>query len=284
MLFVMASLQNAMTSLKFRDLDINYEVMGDHGDYLVVLNGIMMSVASWKPFYNVFNENHRVIYIDFVDQGLSSRMTENYTQELQVEVVEAVLSHLEVESCCMMGISYGGEVAIQYVLKYPNRVSRLVLANTASRTSPWLRDIGYGWNEVGEQADGKAYYYIAIPVVYSTQFYEKKLDWMRNREKTLMPLFNDKVIMATFKRLVDSAENYDASAQLDQITCPTLIISAVDDVLTPVHEQRLMSQKIKNSDWVVIQDCGHGSMYEKPNLFATLVTGFASHGHKKLEV
>lgn len=284
MLLNMALLLNAMTSLKYKDYDIHYEVMGDHGDYLVVLNGIMMSIASWKPFYNVFDENNRVIYIDFVDQGLSSRMNEHYTQELQVEVVEAVLAHLEVETCCLMGISYGGEVAAQYVLKYPQRVNRLILANTASRTSPWLRDIGYGWNEVGQQADGKAYYYIAIPVVYSTQFYEKNLEWMRNREKLLMPLFNDQVIMDTFKRLVDSSENYDVLDQIDQITCPTLIISSVDDVLTPVHEQRLMSQKIKNSDWLVIQDCGHGSMYEKPNLFASLVTGFCAHGHKKIEV
>ncbi len=273
-----------MASLELNGQKIHYEVMGESGKTLVVLNGIFMSITSWAPFYNAFQDCARVVYIDFLDQGTSNRMEEQYTQVDQVEVVEKVLSTLNVEQCCLMGISYGGEVALQYVLTYPNRIESLVLANTAARTSPWLKSIGDGWNQVGMKADGKAYYHVAIPIVYSTQFYQKRLEWMKKREQLLIPIFEDKTVMRTFERLVKSAENYNVIERLGEIKCPTLIISASDDALTPLNEQRILSQGIVESDWVVIQDCGHASMYERPQTYAALVTGFLNHANRKMEI
>ena len=50
---------------------VYYEVHGDEGQPLVILNGIMMSTASWKSFIPNFSRNNVAILVDFLDQGQS---------------------------------------------------------------------------------------------------------------------------------------------------------------------------------------------------------------------
>ena len=109
----------------------------------------MMSTISWKAFVPALSKDNRFLRIDLLDMGQSARMDEHYTQDIQVEVVKAFLDHLQIAKINIMGISYGGEVAIKFALKYQNLLRRLMLFNTTSRTNEWLRDIGRGWNKVG---------------------------------------------------------------------------------------------------------------------------------------
>ncbi len=264
-----------MATFDYKGISVGYKVVGT-GRPMLVLNGILMSMASWSAFEGTFSANNQLILLDMADQGLTSRMTEPYTQQLQVEIVEALLVHLQLDKVSIMGISYGGEVALQYVLAHPHRVDRLVLANTASRTSGWLCDIGHGWNEVGAQGNGLAYYLTTIPIIYSTAYYQNNKQWFDNRKVMLSQLFDNATVMATFKRLVDSAECYNVTDRLHEIQCPTLIISGTEDILTPITEQRILSEGISGSSWITMAGSGHASMYEQPHLFASLVLGWVN--------
>ena len=137
-----------MAEFLFEGKKVYYECHGESGQPLVVLNGLMMSTTSWKPFVADFSRNNRLVLVDFLDQGRSSRMTESYGHDVQIRLVDALLDELGWEKANIMGLSYGGNIAIQYALAHPQRVRRLILANSASRTSPWLQKIGDGWNEV----------------------------------------------------------------------------------------------------------------------------------------
>lgn len=255
--------------------DIYYDVTGT-GKPIVFLNGIMMSTASWDTFVSTMSENNMFIRVDFFDQGQSARMSEAYTQDVQVEVVHALLFNLGLDNAAIMGVSYGGEVALKFAIKYPKMVDRLMLFNTAACTSDWLRDIGHAWNRVGATLDGDAYYDVAIPVIYSPAYYERKREWMENRRKALVPLFSTKEFQDRMKRLVDSSENHDCRKDLDKIQAPTLVVSSQYDFLTPLHEQEYIVNNVKNAQHVVIPGSGHASMYEKPLLFTSLVLGFAN--------
>ena len=228
---------------------VYYEIHGSEGLPIIILNGIMMSTASWKPFVENFSKNNRMILVDFMDQGQSHRMTEDYDHKIQVRVVDALIDELILqlghEKYTIMGISYGGEVAIQYAIARPERVRRLILANTAGRTSAWLRKIGDGWNEVAKSGSGFAYYLTTIPVIYSTQFFEEKAQWMENREQYLTEYFSRKDVQESLIRLTDSSRDYDVVDRLHEITCPTLIISGAEDGLVPPTEQQLLHEKIK---------------------------------------
>ena len=47
-----------------------------------------------------------------------------------------------------------------------------------------LGDIGKAWNLAAESKNGASYYYTTIPVIYSPTYYARRLEWMRNREKS----------------------------------------------------------------------------------------------------
>ena len=265
-----------MASFDFEGRKVYYEVHGHHGHPLLILNGIMMSTASWKNFIPDFSANNICILVDFLDQGQSQRMTQHYDHSIQVRLLAALLDQLPYEKVSIMGISYGGEIAIQFALEYPQKVRRLILANTCGRTSPWLKKIGDGWNAVARQGDGYAYYLTTIPVIYSTRFFEEQAAWMDRREGFLTEYFDRPEVRQALIRLTDSSVGYDVVDRLHEITCPTLILSASEDALVPPTEQQLLHEKIKGSVYLTLNGSGHASMYENPAAFAALTLGFAN--------
>ena len=104
-----------MATFTFEGKTVYYERHGESGQPLVVLNGLMMSTTSWKPFVADFSRHNRLVLVDFLDQGRSSRMTQPYGHDVQIRLVDALLDELGWETANIMGLSYGGNIAIQYV-------------------------------------------------------------------------------------------------------------------------------------------------------------------------
>jgi pimeloyl-ACP methyl ester carboxylesterase len=156
---------------------------------LVILNGIMMNVHSWDIFIEELEHDFSVLRFDMYDQGQSTKMNEDYNQDLQVNLLRDLLDYLKISKAHLVGISYGASIALQFAIKYPNYLDRLVVANVVANTNKWLKAIGDGWNEVAKSRNGEAYYNITIPYIYSPHCYESRIEWMENRKQILVPIF-----------------------------------------------------------------------------------------------
>lgn len=262
-----------MAQFLFQNKKVYYETYGQ-GEPILILNGIMMSCASWKEFVEPFSENNQLILLDMLDQGKSDKMEEDFLQKIQVEVVKALLDHLALKEVNLVGISYGGEVALQFAVKYSACLRRLVLFNTTACTGPWLGDIGSGWNCAAK--DPEAYYLSTIPVIYSPVFYREHSEWMTSRKEALKAVFSDRAFIESMVRLTNSAADYNVLNELHLIKVKTLVVSCSEDYLTPMEEQRRIAERIPDCEYIVVPNCGHASMYEKPVLFAALVLGFVN--------
>ena len=270
-----------MSTFTYKEHQIHYIIDNEellHQNPIIMLNGIMMSCASWEMFKEDFSKNHCLIRFDMIDQGLSSKVDFQYTQEIQVDILRQLMVHLKIEKANLVGISYGASVALQFTTKYQNRVNKLIIANGVAKTSIWLKAIGDGWNQVGRTRNGEAYYNITIPYIYSPTFYEQQITWMEDRKKILVPLFSDPTFLDAMERLTVSAETHDTTEDLHKLDIQTLIISSTMDFLTPPYEQEYLHQEIKNSELYTIDNCGHASMYEVPELFTKLVLEFIDKG------
>lgn len=263
-----------MPYFQWNGKNIYYEEYGS-GYPLLLLNGIMMSCASWTEFVEPLSRQNHLILLDMLDQGKSDKMDSFFSQKLQVELVNSLLEYLNLEDIGVMGISYGSEVALQLALQYPKRVEKLVLFNATAATGPWLGDIGDAWNKAA--GNGEAYYLTTIPVIYSPEFYKKNKDWMDRRRERLVPVFSNPGFAGSMVRLTRSSEEYDVREQLGGITAPTLVVSSQQDYLTPIEEQEFIVSRIPRCDHVIIPGCGHASMYEKPVIFTSLVLGFINN-------
>lgn len=262
-----------MATFIFKNKKINYEVNGN-GKPLLILNGIMMSTNSWQPFISAFS-NYQLIRVDFFDQGKTDELIEDYTQDVQVELVFALLQHLNIDKINIVGISYGGEVALLFSLKYQKYIDKLIIFNSVVKTSEKLKKIGHQWNEYAKSKDPYKYYDATIPVIYSTTFKENNKKWMENRKELLCStVFKDEVFLEKMIRLTNSAENFNVEEKISNLKIPVLVVASEEDELTPPSEQRLLASLIKNSKLVIMPKVGHASMYEDPQLFTALIIGF----------
>lgn len=266
-----------MSNFKYQNHNIHYEIYGE-GKPLVILNGIMMSTISWHQFLQELSKNNRIILVDFIDQGKSDAYKgEFYTYSFQTEMLRELFDYLKLNKVNIASISYGGQIALDFSSKYPKRVEKLILFNTTSYINEWMTEIFDLWLAAGKTRNGEIYYRATIPTIYSSTFFKEQIKWMKDREKLLIPLFSDEVFLDKMERLVLSTKNLNLFEQLKNITADTLIVASTEDYLTPIKAQEEMHKEIKNSNYILIPNAGHASMYEKPKLFISLILGFINN-------
>lgn len=274
--------EDKMSIFTFDGKKVFYSVKGE-GNPLLILNGIMMSTMSWGAFEKHFTKENKLILVDLLDQGQSDKMTEAFTQDIQVEVVKALLDELKMDKVSILGTSYGGEVALQFAVKYANRVHRMVLANTVAKTNAWLKEIGEAWNYAVNVPE--AYYSTTIPTIYSPRYYDRKKEWMAQRKEVLTKTaFANKDFLDSMVRLTNSANDHDVVDALPKIEIPTLIIGCEQDHITPLEEQRFMAERMPNAELIILPETGHAAFYERPYVFTAIMLGFINLTEHKIDI
>lgn len=254
---------------------IYYEVHGE-GYPLVMLNGIMMSTKSWETFLPDLSKNNKVILLDMLNQGQSEKVDYQFYHDVQVEIVNALVEHLNIKKVNLFGISYGGEIALQFTLKYQEKINKLFLSNTCANTSYWLEEVGNAWNNASD--DALSYYLTTIPFIYSPKFFVENKKWIENRKSILLNVFSDKTFINSMKILTNSSVGYDVRDKLSEIKVPTMILGSEYDFITPYYQQKEINKAIENSELIFVSDSGHAVMYEKPNIFLSSLLGFVNSG------
>lgn len=271
-----------MPKILIQGKNIYYETYGE-GEPIVILNGIMMSTRSWSSFIDIFSDNNKLILVDFVDQGQSDKMESNYSQEFHVETLRELLDIFQIEKVHLVGISYGGEVAQRFALKYQDKLMSLILANTTSYTNYLLKDIGESWIHAAKSYNGSAFFKATMPYIYSAEFYEENIDWLMEREKSFSVSLTPEWYEG-FIRLVRSAEDLNITEKIQNIKVPTLIVGAEYDATTPLKYQEEIQRRIPDSKLIVIKGSGHATMYEKPYEFATTILGHIEVCNKAIKI
>lgn len=252
-----------------------YEVHGE-GEPLLLLNGIMMSTPSWAAFVPVLSRRHRLILLDFRDQGRSSPMASGYDLEVHVDDVLELLDALGVGRVHLLGLSYGGQVALRFALRSSDRVRTLILAHVPHAITNHLRAIGRAWETAAALHDGERFFTLGIPFVYSASFYETSLEVLERRQQ----MFKELLTRDWFEglvRLSRSTASFRVSPdELRSIAAPTLLIGADEDLIAPVRNMEALQEGIPGCELVVIHRAGHGAFLERMNEFATLVIGFTT--------
>ncbi|WP_077369298.1 alpha/beta fold hydrolase [Anaerosalibacter sp. Marseille-P3206] len=261
-----------MPYININNKNIYYREHGS-GEVIVFLNGLMMSVASWSPFIKIVSSEYKMLLVDLIDQGRSDSADGQYSQNLNVEILKQLLDELGYEKVHLFGMSYGGEVAQLFTLKYDYMVSSLILSNTTSCTDNHMKELGAIWGSAASTYDASIFCNAFVKGMYSPLYIEKNNDKLEKMEKQFSKLF-DIEWYERFRRLVKSGHNFNITDRLNEIRVPTLIISSELDVITPLEYQEVLHESIPNSKWIMIKDAGHGCMYEKPPEFVNLIMEF----------
>lgn len=104
--------------ISFRNKQIHYKSIGQ-GKPIVLLHGFLESLEIWEHFSNVLSNDFQVISIDLPGHGKSFCYADKHTMDFMAESVKAVLNHLNIEDCILIGHSMGGYVTLAFAEKYP---------------------------------------------------------------------------------------------------------------------------------------------------------------------
>ena len=265
-----------MAHLHLKDgAEIYYEVHGE-GEPVIFLHGIMMSTLSWLAFIPELSKRFRLILVDFRDQGQSTRMKEEYGQDLHVGDIVGLLDALNLPKVHMMGLSYGGQVALRFALRHQGRIKSFCLFNTPNLVSNHLREIGRAWEAAAELNDGEKFFQLAIPFIYSEPFYESNLSFLRERQKMFKSLLTREWFEG-FIRLSRSVKDYSVSREeLKTIRVPTLLVGADLDMVISPRSMKDIHENIPGCEFIMIPDAGHGAFLERMNEFLTILIGFVT--------
>ena len=95
----------------------------------------------YHPWFSRLTGHSSVVYFDYSGCGRSDRLAADreYSIALFAENLEAVRQHLGCESIDLIGLSFGGLPAVEYVLDHPGAVRRFVLSNAQISAESWQR-------------------------------------------------------------------------------------------------------------------------------------------------
>ncbi len=259
-----------MPIARITGLDIHYDLLGE-GEPVAFLNGVMMTGQSWVLQTSLFRRRYRCLLHDFRGQLLSDKPEEPWALEDHAEDLRALLDHLEIERCHVVGTSYGGEVGMIFALRWPERVRTLSVISSVSEVSPELDRAVTNWAETALAAP-ETLYRVALPHNFSPRFVEANPAVTRQGEERLAACPPE--FFPSFARLVDAFRDLDITAELHRITCPTLVLVGENDALKPPEHSRRIAERIPGAEFLLVPEAGHAVILEQPEEVNTALLGF----------
>jgi pimeloyl-ACP methyl ester carboxylesterase len=126
--------RHADAASRFVDLDgvkVHYKDEGE-GPVILLVHGTFGDLADWDGWVKVLKTQYRVVRLDLPAFGLTGAIPSgNYSVERKHLVIDALMDHLGIERFAIAGVSYGGLVAFRYAATRTERITTLVLANSA---------------------------------------------------------------------------------------------------------------------------------------------------------
>jgi 3-oxoadipate enol-lactonase len=255
---------------------LHYAVSGRlHAPSVVLLHPLGADLQVWDGVLPELERFFAVLRVDLAGHGGSRstlgalasdpRMADLGMADLAAEVL-AVCDELSIERAHFCGISLGGAIALEIALTAPQRVHRLVLANTAPHFPS--REL---WDERIElvRERGMAPVVEAMPERWFTPEYREshveQIKLLAERMGRTEPL--------AYTQACAALKIFDRRDDLPRLSVPTWVLAGTRDVVTPVEDAERWSQQIPGADlWVI--DAGHLAVIEQSSDFVTALLAF----------
>ncbi|MDG9930821.1 MULTISPECIES: alpha/beta hydrolase [unclassified Pseudomonas] len=239
-----------------------YEGGPADGDTLVMIHGFGANRDNWLRMTRHFTERYRVIALDLPGFGESSKPDASYDVASQTERLHAFITALNIEKPHLIGNSMGGHIAALYAARYPDQVSSIALLDNAGITSPRMSEM-FQMIERGQPNP---------LVVRKAEDFGTLMDFVfvnppplpdsLKRHFAAQSMANQAHYDMIFTQL---REQYvPLEPELPKIQVPVLVLWGDRDRVLDVSSIEVMKPLLQKPTVVVMKDCGHAPMIERP--------------------
>lgn len=118
------------------DLTFHYVQWGAHGPPLIFVHGITANAYCFQAFADALSSDYRVYTYDLRGRGDSDKPEVGYSIPIHADDLAEIIDALELDRPVVLGHSLGAFIALQFAVKYPEKLSKLVLIDGGGRL-PW---------------------------------------------------------------------------------------------------------------------------------------------------
>jgi len=249
---------------------------GGKGETIILLHGFGDQKDSWVKFARPLAQNYHVIIPDLPGFGDSSKiLSQSYDMNTQLARIAAFLDKVGAGKYHVAGNSMGGLIAGLLAAQYPDRVLSLAL----------LDSYGIGNREKSELVRGLEKGVNPL-IVEKPEDYDSMLKFMFVKPPSIPGpvkkyLAARSLASKEFNKKVFSEVKGDTllEEKMAGIKARTLVIWGDTDRVFPVSSARVLEQGIAGSKVIIMKDCGHLPMTERPEESSKYYFDFVSAAH-----
>ncbi len=256
---------------------VHYELAGpQNGDVVVLVHGFSVPAYLWDPTFDALvSAGYRVLRFDLFGRGHSDRPDVEYSIGFFAQQLDQLTRALDLEQpFSLIGLSMGGPIVSLFTNQHPQKVERLVLVDpmvfmpSEESISPMNVPV------VGEYL-ANVYLIPNLATGQANDFKNKSAypDWEdRFREQMQYKGFRN-AILSTIRQMpgTDTLGEYKALGQKD---LPVMLFWGRQDQTIPLAHSEKLLELIPQARLEIIEDAGHISHFEQPDVFNPLLIEF----------
>jgi len=263
---------------------LRVEVLGPEGAPVLIAHhggGGIGSLGEPRATFGPLADLFRVVVYDARGCGESAGVPP-YSHAQWAADLDGVRAWVGAERVVVAGGSYGGFIALEYAVAYPDRVRAMVLRDTAADGSNL--EIAF--------ANARAQTRVAIDWDHFDRYWSGRVDsdeQLKQYWGELIPLYDQEYDPVRSAAAVEAgsyrheAHNWcfqqnwpvhDLTAALPALTCPTLVTVGRTDWVTPVSSAQTIASLLPNAELVVFEKSGHSPQVEQAAEFQATMREF----------
>jgi 3-oxoadipate enol-lactonase len=259
-----AKTKGYILSIPVNNFELSYDDLGEGQTPIIFLHGFPFDKSMWQAQLDYLDASYRVIACDI--RGFGKSKDEQTSLSIDTFGVDLIqfMDKLNIEKAAICGLSMGGYIALNVVKRFPERFDALILCDTQC---------------IADTDEAKAKRYRTIDEIEAngvTNFNEEFIkgifhkDSLKDKKDVVEQVRS--VVFSNSKHIIKQgltaiAEREETSSALSEISIPTLIICGREDKVTPLVQSEMMNAFIEGSSLQVIDNAGHVSNLEQPDLF-----------------
>jgi pimeloyl-ACP methyl ester carboxylesterase len=251
-------------TIKVNGLDVHYYTAGQ-GEPLVVIHGGGGDARSWISNIEELSEKYTVYAPDLPGYGGSQRLAGDYYIPELSDFIGSFASSLGLEKFNLVGHSMGGGVALDYALKSPQKIKKLVLVSSLCLG----REIAFWVRLLSIHALLRSLGTLTISILRGIKWMAERL----NPAEFIMPLSPASMTVGgnitTFRQ-----QSVVLKDRLAEVAVPTLVVWGARDPIVPVKHAYQAAEAIPDCRVKVFEKRGHNVHRDALAEFSSTVTGF----------
>jgi pimeloyl-ACP methyl ester carboxylesterase len=246
------------------------------GEPVVLLHGATGSPESyWAPQIPVLSQHFQVLLMQYPGYGADGDDQQTFSIPDTARALNGLLDELGLARVNLVGLSLGGAVSLQFAHSHPDRVRRMVLADTLSgvRTERFRRFLEYVLIGAIEQSGPDLMYDMNVIFAFSERFLQENRDELDSGKAAWRS-----IDVPRYTAMLRSILEWSIDDRLHEIQAPALVLWGSEDIELPrVYSERIATA-LPHAVMSVIEGAGHKSCSDDPDNFNKAVLAFLLDG------